>query len=82
MASPYLHVDETSYTVVSDKRTLGWIWVYATKNEVFYDFAESRKKDEFERVIRLDPGGRICNVLLIVIDNCVGLNYLSYSGVV
>lgn len=68
--SPVIHVDETSYTIIMDERELGWIWVYATKNAVYYDFADTRGKKEFERII--DPGGG----KIIIVD---GYNaYASY----
>ena len=55
LASPTIHVDETSYPVIQDERNLGWIWVYATKTAVYFDFADTRGKKEFER--NIDPGG-------------------------
>lgn len=70
VASSSIHIDETSYTVIMDERKLGWIWVYAAKNAVYYDFADTRGKDEFER--NIDPGGG----KVIVVD---GYNaYASY----
>ena len=69
-ASSVVHIDETSYTVIMDERKLGWIWVYATKTAVYFDFANTRGKKEFERII--DPGGG----KVIIVD---GYNaYASY----
>jgi len=70
LASNSLHIDETSYTVVIGNRELGWIWVYASKNGVYYDFAKTRGKEEFDKIINLDPGGKV-----IVVDG-----YNAYSS--
>lgn len=70
LESPSIHVDETSYTIITNERKLGWIWVYATNNAVYYDFADTRGKKEFER--NIDPGGD-------VVINVDGYNaYSSY----
>ena len=55
LASGSIHVDETSYPVILHGRMLGWIWVYASKTQVYFDFADTRSKIEFER--NIDPGG-------------------------
>ena len=69
-ASSSIHVDETGYTIIINERKLGWVWVYASKNAVYYDFADTRGKKEFKR--NIDPGGG----KIIVVD---GYNaYASY----
>lgn len=66
------HIDETSYPIVKDDRSLGWIFVVATDNEVFFEFRPDRKAGFLKEF-----WGKDLEEIIPVIDGWLSYNFFE-----